>query len=54
MGQEEENGRDNRMAELKDQIELENTREKLRMLEQQFAAAQAPGLTPLLAAFVRL
>ena len=35
------NGEDNRMAELKDQIELENTREKLRMLEQQYAAAQA-------------
>ncbi len=28
------------MAELKDQIQLENTREKLRMLEQQYAAAQ--------------
>jgi len=28
------------MAELKDQIELENTREKLQMLEQQYAAAQ--------------
>ncbi len=28
------------MAELKNQIELENTREKLRALEQQYAAAQ--------------
>ena len=28
------------MAELKDQIELQNTREKLRMLEKQYAAAQ--------------
>jgi hypothetical protein len=28
------------MAELKNQTELENTRDKLRMLEQQYAAAQ--------------
>jgi hypothetical protein len=29
------------MAELKDHIELANTREKLRMLEQQYSEAQA-------------
>jgi hypothetical protein len=28
------------MAELKNHTELENTREKLRMLQQQYAAAQ--------------
>ena len=29
------------MAELKNHTELENTREKLRLLQQQYAAAQA-------------
>jgi hypothetical protein len=37
----EEHGRGDLMAELKNETELENTREKLRILEEQYGAAQA-------------
>jgi hypothetical protein len=33
------------MAELKNETELENTREKLRMLQQQYATAQERAAT---------